>query len=211
MAMRFYEATAAQLAAATPAAQTFVMTTDTSPRRLYIGDGSTVGGILIGPSSGGVTDGDKGDVTVASGVWTVDNGTISNAKLATVASQIIKGRSTGGAGAPEDLTSSQARAIVEYGAPSVVTISGATTLTQAAHQGRVLYCTAAVSLTVNNSTDFDALASCEIVAYGGIVTIVATATVRRVGSKPLTIPQYGRAVLSRTNTVDEYLLTGEMA
>ena len=105
------------------------------------------------------------------------------------------------------------RAIIEYAAPSVVTITTNTTLTAASHQGKVLYCTTgALSLTIDNSTDFDAYASCEIVnKTGGVVTFVATATVNRIGSKPLTLPANGRATLMREATTDVYLLTGEMA
>jgi hypothetical protein len=103
------------------------------------------------------------------------------------------------------------RGVIEAEPSEYVSLGSATTLTKASHQGKVLYCTAAVSLTVDNSTDFDAMASCEIVAWGGIVTMVATATINRVSGKPLTIPQYGRAVLTRSDTADTYLLTGEMA
>jgi hypothetical protein len=105
------------------------------------------------------------------------------------------------------------RAVVEAAVPSVVTISSSTTLTAASHQGKVLYCTTgALSLTVNNSTDFDAYGSCEIVnKTGAVVTFVATATINYIGSKPLTLPANGRATLMREATADVYLLTGEMA
>lgn len=103
------------------------------------------------------------------------------------------------------------RATIDAEAASNVDLSTNTTLTKASHQGKLLNCTAAVSLTVDNSTDFDAWGECQIYAGGGIVTVVATATVRRVGSDPLTIPQYGRAVLMRNSTTDEYVLTGRLA
>ena len=61
-----------------------------------------------------VADGDKGDITVSSSgtVWTVDDDTISNAKLANVATATFKGRTTAATGDPEDLTVAQALALM---------------------------------------------------------------------------------------------------
>ncbi len=213
--IKFTTVTDATRSAGTPADGEYVWTSDT--KKFYRGDGTTVGGILIGASAGGggVSDGDKGDITVtgSGATWTVDNNAITNAKLAQMAASTVKGRITASTGAPEDLTAAQARALVEYASPSVVTITTNTTLTQASHQGKLLYCTTgALSLTVNASTDFDAYASCEIVnKTGAVVTFVATATINRIGSKPLTLPANGRATLMREATTDVYLLTGEMA
>ena len=69
----------------------------------------------LGVSGGGISDGDKGDVTVSSSgtVWTVDNDVVTNAKLANMATATIKGRTTAGTGDPEDLTATQATALLD--------------------------------------------------------------------------------------------------
>jgi len=90
----------------------FITTTNT----LKIGDGSTAFASLpaIG-GGGGVSDGDKGDITVsASGAtWTIDNDAVTNAKLANMAEATIKGRAVGaGTGDPTDLTAAQATAVI---------------------------------------------------------------------------------------------------
>lgn len=61
----------------------------------------------------GITDGDKGDISVSSGVWTIDAGAVDNAKLADMATARIKGRTTAGTGDPEDLTGTQATALLD--------------------------------------------------------------------------------------------------
>lgn len=55
------------------------------------------------PSTGGVSDGDKGDITVSGGgaTWTVDAGAITLAQQADVATGTVFYRKTGGTGVPE--------------------------------------------------------------------------------------------------------------
>ncbi|TXH12493.1 MAG: DUF2793 domain-containing protein [Hyphomicrobiaceae bacterium] len=67
-----------------------------------------------GGGTGGLVDGDYGDVTVSGGstVITIDNAVVTNAKLANMATATFKGRSTAGTGAPEDLTTEQATALL---------------------------------------------------------------------------------------------------
>lgn len=66
-------------------------------------------------TGGGITDGDKGDIVVSGGatVWTVDAGVVTNSKLANVSTATFKGRTTAGSGSPEDLTGTQATALLD--------------------------------------------------------------------------------------------------
>lgn len=68
-----------------------------------------------GSGGGGLVDGDYGDVTVSGGstAITIDNGVVTNAKLANMATATFKGRHTAGTGAPEDLSPAQATEMLE--------------------------------------------------------------------------------------------------
>lgn len=81
------------------------------------GQVATTAFVAAAVTAGSVSDGDKGDITVSGsgGVWTVDAGAITNAKLATVATGTIKGRVTAGTGAVEDLTGAQVKTAIGLG------------------------------------------------------------------------------------------------
>ena len=70
----------------------------------------------------------SGDVTsVADGATTIANDVVTNAKLANMATATIKGRTTAGTGDPEDLTATQATALlntVTSGAKGLAPASG---------------------------------------------------------------------------------------
>lgn len=122
--------------------------------------------------SGGVTDGDKGDITVSGGglAWSIDAGVVTNAKLATVASGIIKGRSTAGAGVVEDLTGTQATALLDTftaGAKGLAPASGGGTANYLRADGT--WATPPTGTTVSTATvDID---------FGATPDTTATATV----------------------------------
>ena len=78
---------------------------------------ATTDTITIAASGGGVTDGDKGDITVsASGTtWTIDSQAVTYAKIQNVsATDKLLGRSTAGAGSVEEITCTAAgRALLD--------------------------------------------------------------------------------------------------
>jgi hypothetical protein len=85
---------------------------DETTSAIKLSDGVTWA--AVGGGGGGVSDGDKGDITVSGSgaTWTIDAGVVTNAKLANVSTATFKGRTTAGTGAPEDLTATQATALL---------------------------------------------------------------------------------------------------
>ena len=55
---------------------------------------------VVGGTASNVADGDKGDITIASGVWTIDPGVVTPAKMANLAAQTLLGNPTGATAAP---------------------------------------------------------------------------------------------------------------
>lgn len=72
---------------------------------LYLNDGSSSQWIDLSAGGGGLTDGDKGDITVSGSgaTWTVDNNAITDAKIRDSAALSVIGRSANSTGDPADI------------------------------------------------------------------------------------------------------------
>ena len=107
---------------------------------LKIGDGTTAWlslPNLLGGGGGGVSDGDKGDITVSSGttVWTVDAGAITLSKMASLTTSTILGRATAGTGNVEALTPAQIRTMLNVADGATANASDASLRDRSTHTG----------------------------------------------------------------------------
>lgn len=78
-------------------------------------DASTDSITIASTGGGGVSDGDKGDITVSSSgtVWTIDNKAVSLAKIQDITTARILGRVTASTGVTEELTGTQATTLLD--------------------------------------------------------------------------------------------------
>jgi len=113
-------------------------------------DSAEAGGMKWAAAAGGVTDGDKGDITVSGSgaTWTIDANAVTNADLAQVATATLKGRSTAGTGNVEDLSASDARTVLGLATTSAVTFAS---LANSPAANTAAYAVTGYSLTGSNA------------------------------------------------------------
>jgi hypothetical protein len=112
--------TSSSTAPSSPSSGDEWLDTDNGILYTYVDDGTSSQWVELGApglvgASSGLEDGDKGDITVSGtgATWTVDDNAITNGKLAQVATATLKGRTTAGAGNVEDLSATQATALLD--------------------------------------------------------------------------------------------------
>ena len=88
-------------------------------------------------AGGGISDGDKGDITVSGGgtAWAIDAGAVTLGKMASIATDSFLGRDTTGTGAPEVMTPAQARTILNVANGATSNASDAALRDRATHTG----------------------------------------------------------------------------
>ncbi len=93
--------------------------------------------VPVGGGGGGLTDGDKGDITVSGSgaVWTIDAGVVTLGKLASIATDTFLGRDTAGTGSPEVMTPAQARTILNVANGATANATDAALRDRATHTG----------------------------------------------------------------------------
>ena len=92
---------------------------------------------VVGGGGGGVSDGDKGDITVSGSgtVWSIDAGAVTLGKLADMATGSLLGRDSAGNGAPEVLSPAQARSILNVADGASANATDAALRDRATHTG----------------------------------------------------------------------------
>lgn len=113
---------------------------NTTSNLAYICESNAAGSAVWNLLGGGVSDADYGDITVSGGVWTIDNGVVSMAKLANIATDSLIGRDAASTGVP---TAISVGGGIEF--------SGSDSIRTSAFTGDVTKTAGGTALTIANS------------------------------------------------------------
>lgn len=106
----------------------------------YICESNGAAAAVWNTLGGGVSDSDYGDITVSTGVWTIDAGVVTLAKMASMATDSLIGRDTTGTGVPEVI-----------GVTGGIEFNGTGSIRTSAFTGDVTKTAGGTALTIANS------------------------------------------------------------
>jgi hypothetical protein len=157
-------------------------------------------GTWAAPSGGGgVSDGDKGDITVSGSgaTWTIDNAAVSLAKLSNLAANSIIGNNTGSSATPIALTVAQTTAMLDAFTSSLKGLApasgGGTTNflradgTWAAPPAGGSVAWGSITGTLSSQTDLNTALNARLSLTGGTMSGTITSDQGAIGSKTLAL------------------------
>jgi hypothetical protein len=162
------------------------------PQEITLGTNLTMTGTTLDAGGGGVTDGDKGDITVtASGAtWTIDNDVVTDAKLRNSAATSVIGRAGSGTGDPADIAATVDSHVLQRSGGALVwaNLGTATLLNDAVTYAKIQNVTQQRILGRQTGINGDCteLSALPFALFGGDVTSPADSNVLTIGNDTVT-------------------------
>lgn len=196
--------------------------------KVYGTDASGVKGWKDDPAGGGVSDGDKGDITVSGSgaTWTIDDGVVSNAKLRDSSGTSVIGRAASTTGDPGDITAAsdgqvlrRAGGVLGFGQVDVDGIAdGAVSLAkiQNINTDRLIGRDAAGTgapeeISLNATLEFTGTGSIQRAALTGDVTAAAGNNATTIANGAVTTAKIADGAVTTIKIADLNVTTGKIA